>query len=196
MRILNGAHQLVSGTEGEGFLMSGMETRYQDLRKELVALVIESEQRQETRLQEVMMEMKALITGLCHQNDDLWGSRSQRNHGVRNLEERRESSGAGSMIPWSGSMKLEFPRFNGEGLEDWLLRAEYYFKVEGISLENLVKVVALPVEERAIQWHQGFVKAKGVEAYEDWEGYVKALNARFGTHAYDDPLAELRNLKQ
>lgn len=33
-------------------------------------------------------------------------------------------------------------------------------------------------------------------AYVDWEEYVKSISARFSTHAYDDPLAELRNLRQ
>ena len=59
-----------------------------------------------------------------------------------------------------------------------------------------MKVAALHLEGRAIQWHQGFVKIKGAKAYTDWEEYVRALGARFGNHAFDDPLAELRNLKQ
>lgn len=29
-----------------------------------------------------------------------------------------------------------------------------------------------------------------------WDAYVRQLGARFGSHAFDDPLAELRNLKQ
>ena len=41
-----------------------------------------------------------------------------------------------------------------------------------------------------------FAKIKGAKAYTDWEECIRALEARFGNHAFDDPLAELRNLKQ
>ncbi|XP_058008124.1 uncharacterized protein LOC110665045 [Hevea brasiliensis] len=33
-------------------------------------------------------------------------------------------------------------------------------------------------------------------AYANWDEYVRALGSRFGDHAFDDPIAELRNLKQ
>lgn len=57
------------------------------------------------------------------------------------------------MVPWGSFAKLEFPRFHGEGLEGWLLRAEYFFEVGGISLDNRVKLATLHLEGRAIQWH-------------------------------------------
>lgn len=74
------------------------------------------------------------------------------NDGVNNLEEKEKNSGAGRVVPLGGSAKLKFLRFHGEGLKGWLLRAEYFFKVEGISLDNKVKVAALHLEGRAIQW--------------------------------------------
>ena len=40
------------------------------------------------------------------------------------------------------------------------------------------------------------MKSKGNPAYLDWIEYVGDLNSRFGYHAYDDPLADLRNLRQ
>ncbi|KAF2287775.1 hypothetical protein GH714_002668 [Hevea brasiliensis] len=95
---------------------------------------------------------------------------------------------------WGSNTKLEFPRFSGEGLESWLLRSEYFFKVGRIAPENRVKVAALHLEGKAIKWHQGFVKVRGNDAYVSWE--VRALGVRFGSHAFDDPLAELRNLRQ
>ncbi|KAF2293101.1 hypothetical protein GH714_036672 [Hevea brasiliensis] len=97
--------------------------------------------------------------------------------------------------PWGSNTKLEFPHFNGEGLKGLLLRSEYFFEVGRITLENRVKVAALQLEGKAIEWHQGFVKIKGSEAYESWDEYVKVLGARFGSHPFDDSLAELRNLR-
>lgn len=57
------------------------------------------------------------------------------------------------MVPWGSFAKLEFPRFHGEDLEGWLLRAEYFFEVGGVSLDNRVKLATLHLEGRAIQWH-------------------------------------------
>lgn len=33
-------------------------------------------------------------------------------------------------------------------------------------------------------------------AFPTWEEYVSTLNTRFGTYLYDDPMAELKELKQ
>ncbi|KAF2308260.1 hypothetical protein GH714_039597 [Hevea brasiliensis] len=43
---------------------------------------------------------------------------------------------------------------------------------------------------------QGYVTMKGVGVYTDWQEYVRELRARFGKQEFDDPLAELKNLKQ
>ena len=89
---------------------------------------------------------------------------------------------------------MEFSKFNGEEFDNWLLRAEYFFEVNGTQKENWVKIAALHLDGKAIQWHQGFIKAK--EGTVSWEEYVHAMGSRFGVRAYDDPLANLRNLRQ
>ncbi|KAF2294586.1 hypothetical protein GH714_012798 [Hevea brasiliensis] len=57
-------------------------------------------------------------------------------------------------------------------------------------------MAALHLEGKALQWHQGFIKVRGSIAYLDWGAYVGAITARFGSNAFEDPLADLRNLKQ
>lgn len=37
---------------------------------------------------------------------------------------------------------------------------------------------------------------KGADACIDWNEYVNLLGAQFGSSVFDDPIAELRNLKQ
>ncbi|KAF2299714.1 hypothetical protein GH714_002669 [Hevea brasiliensis] len=97
---------------------------------------------------------------------------------------------------WGNSTKLEFPRFSGEGLEGWLLRVDYFFEVANVAADDRVKMAALHLEGKALQWHQGFIKVRGSIAYLDWSAYVGAITARFGSNAFEDPLADLRNLKQ
>lgn len=93
-------------------------------------------------------------------------------------------------------MELEFLRFERDGLEGWLLRCEYFFEVGQITPENRVKVPTVHLEGRALQWHQMYVIVKGADACTDWNEYVNLLGAQFGSSVFDDPIVELRNLKQ
>ena len=62
--------------------------------------------------------------------------------------------------------------------------------------EEKVRVAAIHLEGKALQWHRGFESLHGDMTYADWACYSSSLAARFGAHAYEDPLADLRNLKQ
>lgn len=136
----------------------------------------------------MVSELKSLIAQLSKQQADLVSSRNEAN-ASSNVEGLYNS-------PWGNNAKLEFPSFNGEVVDGWLLRCEYYFEVGRVSAENRVKLATLYLEGKAIQWHQGYVQVKGREAYFSWEEYLMASTARFGAQAYDAPIADLRNLRQ
>ncbi|XP_042032392.1 uncharacterized protein LOC121779117 [Salvia splendens] len=97
---------------------------------------------------------------------------------------------------WGRSTRYEFPKFDGEGFEGWMMRAEYFFQVARVPEAEKVKVAAIHMEGKALQWHRGFLTLHGNEAYVDWRYYISCVAARFGAHAFEDPLADLRNLKQ
>lgn len=82
------------------------------------------------------------------ENDVQRNLRDQDSHGG---DERVDSSIIG-VNPWGSSIKLEFPKFNGVGLEGWLLRAKYFFEVVRIYPQNMVKITTLHLEGRAVQW--------------------------------------------
>ncbi|KAF2301132.1 hypothetical protein GH714_020360 [Hevea brasiliensis] len=151
-------------------------TRAQKWRREMISLLQDFDQRweqkqsvlqqeSETRNNQMMMDIKAMVAGLSLQNNELAGNRGQSNNTPAG--NRFNSPNPHS---WHHSTKLEFPRFDGNDLETWLLKTEYYF--------------------------EGYVKIKGPAAYDNWQEYVGSLRARFGKQGYDDPLAELKNLKQ
>ncbi|XP_042054452.1 uncharacterized protein LOC121799175 [Salvia splendens] len=94
------------------------------------------------------------------------------------------------------STRYEFPKFDGEGFEGWVMRSEFFFEVAKVPFKDRVRVAAIHFEGKALQWHRGFASLQGEAAYADWNCYIAALGARFGAHAYEDPLADLRNLKQ
>lgn len=47
-----------------------------------------------------------------------------------------------------------------------------------------------------VMWMFMHVGVHGAATFESWNTYVNALSARFGKQVYDDPIAELRNLRQ
>ncbi|KAF2282263.1 hypothetical protein GH714_043906 [Hevea brasiliensis] len=135
--------------------------------------------------------IKALLAGLSLQNMELAsGKGSDGSASSQNVSSHKIRQS------WGNSTKLEFPRFSGEGLEGWLLRVDYFFEVANVAADDRVKMAALHLEGKALQWHQGFIKVRGSIAYLDWSAYVGAITARFGSNAFEDPLADLRNLKQ
>ncbi|KAF2310163.1 hypothetical protein GH714_007000 [Hevea brasiliensis] len=70
------------------------------------------------------------------------------------------------------------------------------FVVTNTPMENRVKIAAMHLDGKAVQCHQGYVRVKGTEAYGRWDEYVQRMKARFGIQVFDDPLADLKNLKQ
>ncbi|KAF2321856.1 hypothetical protein GH714_003181 [Hevea brasiliensis] len=127
-------------------------TRAQEWRREMISLLQDFEQRweqkqsvlqqeSETRNNQMMMDIKAMLAGLSLQNNELAGNRGQSSNtpmGNRFNSPNRHS--------WHHSTKLEFPRFDGNDLETWLLKTEYYFEVVNVLPESIVKVAALHLE--------------------------------------------------
>lgn len=91
-------------------------------------------------------------------------------------------------------MQLEFPHFNGDDFDGWILRAQYYFEVDETLIDDWIKIAALHLECQAMQWHQGFMQTRN-EVVLSWEEYTTTMRAKFGNYANDDSLVDLKNLK-
>ncbi|PKI34771.1 hypothetical protein CRG98_044838, partial [Punica granatum] len=93
--------------------------------------------------------------------------------------------------------KLEFPRFCGDGVREWLYRCEQFFEVDETPDNVKLKLVVIHLEGRALQWHQSYVRSLGVEGKSmGWNEYVAAVVSRFGDTGYEDSMTDLKNLKQ
>lgn len=110
------------------------------------------------------------------------------------LTEEGSSQRSEQRSSWSCLSWLEFRKFNEEDFNSWLLKAKYFVKVERSSRDSWVKIAVLHLEGKVIQLHQ---KGQGrLVNHLGWEEYTQCMRARFGAHAYNDPLSNLRNLKQ
>ncbi|OIT05665.1 hypothetical protein A4A49_61683, partial [Nicotiana attenuata] len=92
--------------------------------------------------------------------------------------------------------QIEFLKFDGTELRDWVSKSEQYFDVDNTSENSKVKLASLHLEGKALQWHQGYMKNRITREWPTWGEYVRALFGRFGTVLYDDPMGDLKDLKQ
>lgn len=58
------------------------------------------------------------------------------------------------------------------------------------------KQAAVHMEGKALQWFQTYMMNRITRDIPSWEEFVRALNDRFGTMLYEDPMSKLVNLKQ
>ncbi|GKV50520.1 hypothetical protein SLEP1_g57222 [Rubroshorea leprosula] len=107
---------------------------------------------------------------------------------------RTRMSGMGPLT--SKIAKIEFPKFNGEELKDWLYKCNQYFRIDGTPDEHKAHLASINLEGKAMKWHQSFLEIKGEQVLSNWEEYVEGLKARFGEKAYEDPMSDLISLKQ
>ena len=154
--------------------------------------------RVEERFDAALAELRAMMNGITHQQNELRSQASNRDHGANTGSILGNPVIAGGDNQGYGNNrygpKLEFPRFEGEGVEDWIFKVEQIFSLEKIAEGSKIGVISLYLEGCALQWHKNFVKNK-VRAPE-WREYREAMKARFGVLAYDDPMAEMKKLKQ
>ncbi|KAK4431103.1 hypothetical protein Salat_0872300 [Sesamum alatum] len=92
--------------------------------------------------------------------------------------------------------QVEFSRFNEEDLRGWIYICEQLLEVDEMLYEAKVRLAAMHMEGKALQWHQVYMKSQLTREAPHWEEYVHALNDWFGTFLYEDPMSELMNLKE
>lgn len=89
---------------------------------------------------------------------------------------------------------IGFPVFKGTMLRDWIYQCEQFFSLDGTPPELKVRLAAVHMKGKALQWHHNFMSNR-FGMFPTWPEYIVAVSARFGEH-YDDPLSELVSLKQ
>nr|DAD38797.1 TPA_asm: hypothetical protein HUJ06_013119 [Nelumbo nucifera] len=91
--------------------------------------------------------------------------------------------------------KVDFPKFIGENVKGWLYKCDQFFSLDNTSPTVKVKLAAIHLEGKTLQWHHALIKSRLTMEPMNWEDYAKAIADRFGP-ALDDPMSELMSLKQ
>ncbi|CAL9232033.1 unnamed protein product, partial [Arabidopsis halleri] len=128
---------------------------------------------------------------------DVRSSFSPGNHSGGSDLQREYRSGAPSRYAGLTRLgKIDFPKFDGKRVKEWLFKAEEFFGVDFTPAELKVKMAAIHFEGCAATWHQSFIQSGvGLEVLYDWQGYAKLLKERF-EDVCDDPIAELKKLQE
>ncbi|GJY25612.1 reverse transcriptase [Tanacetum coccineum] len=95
--------------------------------------------------------------------------------------------------PYGKLIRIEFPKFSGDDVKDWVYRCKQFFKVDGVPDGRKIQLASMHMFDAALVWYQQYMKK-----YPDntlWEHFEVEVVKRFGV-LYDDPIVELKNLKQ
>lgn len=189
--------------------MGDHSTRLQEMRREIDALkgsmegVVGSVSKLgdivDSKVANAMNEIKQLIAAMATSN-------GQQNNGQREvpIEVEAQNNGGGRAEAvreeehhlTTRNYHVEFPKFDGNGLKDWIYKAEQFFDVDETPLSTRVKLASCRLEGRALQWHQTFMKNIITREWPGWGEYMSCLYSRFGTELFDDPMVDFKDLRQ
>lgn len=93
--------------------------------------------------------------------------------------------------------KVDFPKFNGDEVEGWVIRCNHYFAVDKTPEFAKVHYAVINLEGAALDWHQGYFDSQDREIEDiTWDEYSRSIINRFSDRLSQDPMEELKNLHQ
>lgn len=92
--------------------------------------------------------------------------------------------------------KVDFPRFDGSGIKEWLFKVEEFFGIYYTPPDLKVKMASIHFDGHAATWHQSLMQQPcDPKIVYDWNLYKLMLKERF-EDVGDDPIAELKQLQE
>ena len=75
--------------------------------------------------------------------------------------------------------KIDFPKFDGTLLNEWLYKCEQFFALDQTPPEAKVRLASMHLKERALQWHHAYMKCR-FDQFPSWPQYITDISTRFG----------------
>ena len=178
-------------------MAEGTGTRYSQLAESLAAVKQNQEQYQQNH-----NSLQQVVEGLAHQLEvvasnvqTLVQMKTKHNSGDSEGSKRQMTN---PLFEDNGgiqtrAVRLDFPKFNGEDPSGWVYRADQFFNYHQTNPHHRVLLASFHMEGKALVWFQDIEVAGGISS---WEGFVRALQTRFGSSPYEDPMEALIRLKQ
>ncbi|MCH84803.1 hypothetical protein A2U01_0005640, partial [Trifolium medium] len=91
------------------------------------------------------------------------------------------------------SVKLDFPRFDGKNVLNWIFKAEQFFDYHNTPDADRLVISSVHLDQDVIPWFQMIQRT---HPFRSWQEFTRALEMDFGPSAYDCPRATLFKLAQ
>ncbi|XP_073220685.1 uncharacterized protein [Cicer arietinum] len=91
------------------------------------------------------------------------------------------------------SVKLDFPRFDGKNVMDWIFKAEQFFDYYSTPDADRLITTSVNLDHEVVPWYQMMQKTDPMLS---WPALTRALELDFGPSAYECPRATLFKLTQ
>ncbi|XP_010495514.1 PREDICTED: uncharacterized protein LOC104774108 [Camelina sativa] len=92
--------------------------------------------------------------------------------------------------------RVDFPRFDGERFSEWVCKVEDYFVLDATPDSSKVRMASMHFDSHASVWHHALVQTPfGQSLLNDWISYKLLMRERF-VDALEDPIADLKNLRE
>lgn len=90
-------------------------------------------------------------------------------------------------------IKLDFPRFDGSEVMNWIFRAEQFFDYYETPDNHRLTIAAVHMEKHVVPWFQMISKN---QPFQSWAMFTKALEMEFGPSPYEAARPNLFKLTQ
>jgi hypothetical protein len=91
------------------------------------------------------------------------------------------------------SVKLDFPRFDGKNVLNWIFKAEQFFDYHNTPDPDRLVIASVHLDQDVVPWFQMIQRS---HPFRPWQEFTRALEMDFGPSAYDCPRAALFKLNQ
>ncbi|XP_047318875.1 uncharacterized protein LOC124922180 [Impatiens glandulifera] len=92
--------------------------------------------------------------------------------------------------------KIDFPRFNGEEVDDWIYGVEMFFQIDRTSEESKMDYACAHLTGRARCWFSSYLQHRLPGRAMTWNELKQLVLKEFGPSELDDPLDKGKDLKQ
>ncbi|XP_050877871.1 uncharacterized protein LOC127081688 [Lathyrus oleraceus] len=91
------------------------------------------------------------------------------------------------------NVKLEFPRFDGTNVHEWIFRAEQFFGYYDTPDPDRLTIASVHLDKDVVPWFQMLQRSN---PFHSWLDFTRALELDFGPSIYECPRATLFKLTQ
>lgn len=91
------------------------------------------------------------------------------------------------------NIKLDFPRFDGSEILNWIFKAEQFFDYYATPDNHRLTIAAVHMEKDVVPWFQMISRN---QPFQSWNMFTRALEMEFGSSPYESPRPALFKLAQ